>query len=192
MPIDSQRKSYLSLTHARSVCRLGGVISKRDYDSRYKDIHNNLPANPNRTYKDWPGWGVFLGTGNTEPCVVKSFLGYEDAKRFCVVNKFKNVADYRTGYEDPSSKLPANPNLYYKDFVSWIDFLGVDSIPLGRKPKTFLPFNDSRALCIEHKVRSQVDYRSRRKQINPNMPSSPSDSYKESGWISWQHFLNKK
>ena len=107
-------KSIVSFDQAKQLCKEHEVLGKNDYYKRYKDIHPQLPSNPNVVYKDsgWNGWGEFLATGTTRRT---KFLSYSQAQKFCKKHKVLDSLDYHKRYKNLHPQLPNSPNVIYKD-----------------------------------------------------------------------------
>ena len=56
----------------------------------------------------------------------KDFLTYDEAKlalqEYCM--SFNCILDYKHSYKDVNSRLPCSPEIIYKDWGGWKDFLG--------------------------------------------------------------------
>ncbi len=87
----------------------------------------NLPANPNKVYKDeWISWGDWLETGMLAS-KNKNFLPFKEAKSFALTLGIKNEKEWRNwkrkGQLPPN--IPAKPEVVYKDngWKGYVDFL---------------------------------------------------------------------
>ncbi len=93
------------------------IKSYSQYRKKYKQ-DNKLPSNPNIYYKDFPGWIIFLEKKS------KNFYStWQEASRATMRLGIKSVRQYRKKYKQ-DNRLPSNPDIYYKDFPSWVIFFG--------------------------------------------------------------------
>jgi len=93
-----------------------------EYLKRYKE-DPKLPSSPHN-FKDFPGWGVFLGTG-AKPRKDRAvfYKTWQEASRAVKKHKLKRGRDYKVRYRvDP--KLPSNPWHIYKDYPGHDVFFG--------------------------------------------------------------------
>ncbi len=92
-----------------------GITSGPKYQRYYKK-DERLPSNPDETYKDFPGWIIFLG-GSIK------YKTWKEASRAAIKLNIISGPMYTRSYRnDP--KLPGNPYYFYKDFPGWKKFLG--------------------------------------------------------------------
>jgi hypothetical protein len=189
----SRRKEFVSFHKAKALCRQYKITKRQDYMERRLEISPLLPSKPSSVYEEhWAGWFHFLGGGKRSRSFLGAFYTYPEAKDFCKDNNIKTKAEYIAVVGIRKSKLPYNPRVFYKEFFGWPSFFDRPQIPTGRPFKTMLSYAESRDLCIKHCVQSQTDFRRKRKQINADIPSDPSQRYKGCGWIDWYHFLGKR
>ena len=85
-----------------------------DFFSKTKE----LPTND--FYKEWETWGDFLGNGRVA-ARLKKFEDFSKGKKIARSLKAKSIRDYHTSRPD---NIPAHPKQYYKEWVSWDDWLG--------------------------------------------------------------------
>ena len=73
---------YISYKNLQKLVQKDNVIGKHAYREWWKKNKHlgNIPSTPDRKYKEWNGWGEFLGTG-----VISShnrtYLSYEESKK---------------------------------------------------------------------------------------------------------------
>ena len=179
------QKFFLTYQEASALCIKHNVVSGENYVNRYKDIHPQLPGAPRQKYKTsgWKGMGEFLGNGRIGHR--KAFLSYQEASAICIKHNLLNRTAYDEQYKNISNHLPSNPNKIYKSsgWNGWSEFLGIT--------KAFLSYQEASAICIKHNVTGQIDYKKRYKEIHFQLPSHPSEAYKDSGWSNLREFLNK-
>ena len=177
------RNLFLSFENAKEVCKERKILTKVDYQNRYKAIHPQLPSNPYRFNKDcgWVNWGEFLGVDNRRGAC----LSYRQAQKVCVENQIMSQLDYRNRYKDIHPKIPSTPDVFYKNsgWTNWGEFLAT-----GNGCKVFLEFDVAKKLCKQHNIFSQSDYKKRFKDIHPQFPSNPNSTYRDK-WNGWRDFL---
>jgi hypothetical protein len=97
---------------------------------------SNIPSRPDRTYEDkgWKGWRDWFGNyrGNR-----KEFLPYRKARALARTLDIKSTAEWHLFSKQGKrpKDIPANPNTYYKEFISYPDFLGYKVNRRSRKNK---------------------------------------------------------
>jgi hypothetical protein len=109
--------------------------NQTDWFLYYKnnEFKDKFPRNPQRTYyKEWKGWGDFLGTGNSR----KYFLSYNKCKQFIYSLNLKKRLDWQNYIK--KNKLPFGIpkvpiSVYKKEWKGWPDFLGTSRKPRSKK-----------------------------------------------------------
>lgn len=156
-----------------------GVSSKRDYLSSYKR-DSKLPARPDTTYLDFPGWNLFFGRPTKE-----FYLTWEEASRAAKALGLALRDDYKNRYGlDP--KLPANPKAMYEDFPGWPAFLR------GMSPKNFYPtWQEASEVAVSLGICSAEQYKNPEfRQRDPRLPGKPERLY--SDFPGWTVFLKRE
>lgn len=184
-----QKDPYTTIEEAtESVVRLK-ILSREDYQARYKE-DSRLPSNPSNVYSsDWKNigeWSGFLG----KP--VKNFYSsVEEAMEAAIRLEIFSSEDYkRLHKEDP--RLHSNPNILYKTdwnrIGKWPGFFG--------RPKDFYStVEEAMEAVVKLKIlrrESIKGYFSRYKE-DPRLPSSPHYFYKKD-WSrigGWPGFLGR-
>jgi len=111
---------------ARKLARSLKCNNRQGYNQLRKDrkLHERIPANPNRIYKDsgWISWNDWFGNRSFD------WLPFEEARKLVWFLKCANLLEYRQLSKDKKlpEGLPANPSFVYKDsgWVSWKDWFG--------------------------------------------------------------------
>jgi len=161
---------YDTLEEASSAARRLGFKSSMQYLKGYKQ-DDGLTRHPSRCYKDWEGWGVFLG-------IIKP-IKYETLGEASMAARqlgFKTSAQYLKGYKQ-DALLPPSPLRCYKDWKGWKTFLGTVRYET-------LEEASAAARLLDFKNRKQ--YISGYKQ-DGGLPRHPSNFYKD--WEGWDVFL---
>jgi hypothetical protein len=89
------------------------------------------------------------------------------------------------------SNIPGNPARTYRDdgWISWPDWLGSEGRVYTKKE--VLPFTEGRAFARGLELKSQKGWYEWNKsgQRPSDIPSDPSVTYRDDGWISWPDWL---
>jgi len=154
----------------------------------------DIPSRPNDNYKNcgWTTWGAFLGN---ETVATKDiiYLSFKEAREYIRSKKFKSRTDFSNFLisEERPSYIHSHPELKYKNsgWMGWSDFLGVEII--GDSKKQSYGFTEAKRQLKKLKVVSKNNYNELRAKgiLNKKFPSSPSRTFRESGWISWGDYL---
>jgi hypothetical protein len=183
------KKNFLPFEEAREFVinlNLNGVKAWNEW-CKSGEKPDNIPRNPARTYKDsgWIGMGDWLGTGNIAN-KNKTYRSFEEAREFARNLKLNGHAawnEWCKSGEKPND-MPQSSHVIYKDcgWVSWGDFLGTGNT----KDYNFRSFEEARKFARNLKLNGQADWfkwcKSGKKP--DDIPSTPSRTYKDSGWIS--------
>lgn len=103
-----------------------GIQSSKDYKNGVYKTDPRLPSDPLDIYKDWPGWGTFLGTGRKKSEGKDKYQTWQRAAKASRKMKIKSSVHYTRVYKT-DSRLPANPREFYEDCPKWDVFLGKKS-----------------------------------------------------------------
>ena len=155
---------------------------------------NDIPANPNQTYKNvgWISMGDWLGTGTIAPAL-RQYRSFIEAKTFVHSLHFKGQSEWFQ-YSKSSKKpldIPTAPSQTYKNdgWISWGDWLGTGRIAHNlREHRSFV---DAREFVHSLKLNSSSEWwqycKSGKKP--EDIPIAPSQLYSNKGWISWGDWL---
>lgn len=118
------KEFYSTCKQASKAAKALNLSSRSEYEANHEK-DSRLPSNPKRVYADFPGWGVFLGTGRK--LVLNPYKTYEEASRAAQKLKVKNRGQYKEK-RHLDSRLPAQPYETYasvwKKNDGWFGFLG--------------------------------------------------------------------
>lgn len=107
-------RDFLSFEDCRKQVRKMKFKTCLEYGKNRKP---NWPANPDRYYEEWRGWGDFLGN---EKC----FISFEDLRREIKKKNITTQKQYRDSYKKFKG-WPAAPNeKYKKQWKNWPHLLG--------------------------------------------------------------------
>ncbi len=175
-----ERDFYPTWQEAASAARSLGIDSVNCYEVGYKK-DPRLPSNPNVVYEDFPGYGIFLGTGNS-PARSRDeiYLTYRQAGAAAIKLGIKSRQQYYREYKKDSS-LPSSPEKFYSDFVSWGDFLRTGRVR-GVKALFYKSWKGASKAACELGILSSSQYRSVRKR-DKKLPGFPEGFYADfPGW----------
>ena len=97
----------------------------------------------------------------------------------------KSIEEYRQ-WQKTQNDMPPYPNITYKKrgWQSWMAFLGTKQLNL----KTFASYEEAKKRVQAAGIKSIKEYVKWQKN-HKNMPSTPSVTYRNQGWINWGEFL---
>ena len=169
-------------------------------------LPDDIPTNPNSTYKDkgWVSWGDWSGTGKIAR-KDRTYRKFEDARQFVRSLNLENQTEWTRYYRGERPDLPSIPDdipriprEVYKDegWVGFGDWLGTGRI--ANFNRVFRSFENARMFARSLNLRSQAEwhryYKGERPDLPPvldDIPHSPSQTYKDKGWLSWGDWLGK-
>ena len=188
----------LPFAEALSVARSRGLASQKEWQAWCKAgmRPSNVHSNPHKFYKDggWQGWGHWLGTGNVNSAN-KEFLPFEEAlaaaRSLGLANKKEWEVWRKSGARPPN--VPSAPDRIYKDH-GWQGlghWLGTGNQQGNQHAKAFLPFNEALVVARSLRLTTSNEWRAWSKSgARPtNVPSKPSEAYKDYGWQGLKHWL---
>jgi superfamily II DNA or RNA helicase len=168
------------------------IISKFQFKSQIdfitwaRSISNtfNVPIVPNKAYENegWTDWDDFFG----KPKIL--YLSFEDSRDWARKSSIKSSQVWFKSKDLVPENIPFNPQIYYKNegWLGWADFLGT----INDKNRVFLNFQEAKNYIAAFKIKSTNEWREWSKIHRPsNIPGSPDQYYKNTGWVSWSDFL---
>jgi superfamily II DNA or RNA helicase len=183
--------SWRPFEEAREFVRNLNIPGKNEWALKYKnrEIPYDIPATPNYIYSnDWVSWGDWFGNGNIQPQMI-NFLTYNEAKQIVHKLNISNVKqwnDYKKLYKLPEG-IPKTPEEVYKE-SGWTNYFDW----LGNKQKLFIDFKKARVFAQKLKFKSRAEWTrfTKSDDFPDNIPTVPSKTYKNSGWVDWSDFLD--
>ncbi|MGE8303342.1 MAG: VPA1269 family protein [Pseudomonas kermanshahensis] len=150
-----------------------GITSSAEYTKLYKRDFR-LPSRPDQVYiSDWKGWIDFLDKE-------QKYSDYYEARAIARSYHFRTASDYRDTCLEIEPRFYAAPQLAYKEWNGWNDYLG-----LGKE--ALLKYEDARDLVRNAGITTRAAYIKLRAD-NPRLPAGPESTYKKM-WHGWLHFL---
>ena len=181
----------LSFKSARKLVRELKINKITDYRRLGMNFlrSKGIPSNPDKKYKSegWNGWSDFLGVEIFDHEI--EFLSFSEARKFVHRQKFNSRTEWNTWSKNHRpNNIPSAPQTTYKNngWISWSDWLNIELI--ATKKIKFLSFHKARKFVRGLNLKTQDEYKQYVKS-NSMLPSNPSRSYKNSGWVSWGNWL---
>ena len=160
---------------------LKNIKEWREYCESGKKNDDDIPSNPNQTYKNkgWIDWYDFLGTKKNK------FRTFKEARKFARCLGIKDWIKYCKSGEKPDD-IPSSPNQTYKGkgWKGWSNFLGNAEIK-------FRTFEEAREFARRLGIKNIKSWKKICKsgEKPDDIPSSPDKAYKNKGWTDWYDFL---
>ena len=196
---NTQTKQFLPFEEALAVARSLRLPGRMEWQVWSKEGLRpaNIPANPNRVYKDhgWQGWGHWQDTGNQAGGQQAShFLPFAEALTVTHSLGLPSRMEWKVWSKEGLRpvNVPSNPDAVYKDhgWQGWGHWLGTGNTS-GARAKNFLPFDE--ALCAARQLRlvSKKEWQLWCKSCArpANVPARPDLAYVHDGWMGWVHWL---
>jgi Phage-integrase repeat unit len=190
--IQSHLKTYLAFDDAKEFVHSLGFKNRDDWLTYAKTGKKpaNIPADPSKRYKEWRGWGDWLGTGTIAP-KNRQFRPFNEARQFVNrlgIGSWSKWISYCNSGDKPED-IPSNPDKYYeKDWIGWGDWLGTGTI--GPHDRVYRPFKEARKYIRSLGLKNQAEWNSYCKSGRKpqDIPSHPSNKYNKD-WIGWGDWL---
>ena len=191
--ISNLNKTFRPFKEARKFVHSLNLKNCQEWNEYCKSGNrpDDIPACPNVYKEDWVCLGDWLGTG-TIASSNRMFRPFEKARKFVHSLNLKNGKEWRRYCKSGNKPddIPARPNSIYKD-KGWVclgDWLGTGTVPFNR---IFRPFEKARKFIRSLKLKSQKEWREYCKSGNKptNIPSNPSATYKDEGWVGYGDWL---
>lgn len=168
---------YKEYDEAKRSAQQLGVTGAVSYRQLYKE-DLLLPSNPAGKYPEWTGWADFVGKSSYG----SKYKTYQEASAATQELEIQSKQEYDKRYkEDP--QLPSAPNKSYTDWVSWWDFLGIETID-------YYSFEEAAVAAQRLVITGMKQYRKRYAE-DERLPSNPERTY-EGEWRGWMWFLGKE
>jgi hypothetical protein len=190
------RVAWRSFTEARAVARGLGLTGAKGWKgwSKSEQRPSDIPSSPEKTYRDagWISWPDWLGNGK-ERVLAKDMLPFAVGRAYARKLKLMSHREWREWNKSGQrpSNIPADPAKTYRDdgWISYPDWLGSGG-KAGNKVAP-LPFAVGRAYVRKLKLKTQKEWYewSKSGQRPSNIPSLPSRTYRDDGWISLPDWL---
>jgi hypothetical protein len=186
---------------ARECAKGLGLKSYREWDAFSKSGNRpkDIPSHPNKVYKDsgWVNWGDWLGTGNVyrgdRPGTGNVYRGdrrsFEEARKYIRSLNFKSSNEWRVFSKSGNrpKDIPSHPDKAYRDsgWINWSDWIG------NVARYNWRSFEEAREYIKGLGLKGKKEWRAFSKSGNrpKDIPASPNQVYKDSGWVNWGDWL---
>jgi hypothetical protein len=185
-------RTYRTFDLARSFVHSLKLRSVSDWQIYCKsgEKPDDIPVTPNHVYKNdgWESWSNWIGNGNT-----RNYRPFKEARAFVHSLELKNQANWikYSRSDDRPKDIPAAPSGAYKNkgWVSMGDWLGTGFI--AHQHKAYRPFSEALAFVHTLGLKNRNAWRMYLKKGDKpdDIPADPNNTYKESGWESFGHWL---
>lgn len=115
-------KRYSTWKEASKAAKSLGIGSAKQYSVKYRR-DPGLPATPNISYPDFPGWYVFLGKKDQSRRSGVRYPDWKSASKAAKKLGITSLNHYNKLYRR-NPRLPSSPRSAYSDFPGWPTFLG--------------------------------------------------------------------
>ena len=190
--IANTKRAFKPFAEAKLFVRDLNFKNIKEYSiwSKTSDRPLDIPTTPEQVYKEWLGWGDWLGTNNiaTQNRKYREFNKARDLVRGLKLSSRNEFSDWAKTQEE-LNEIPLTPSHVYKtEWISWGDWLGTGAV--ANSHKVFRTFNEARVYVRSLKFQGKDDYMIWSKSAKrPNdIPSTPTQTYKTE-WISWGDWL---
>ena len=188
----SSKKNWLPFNKARKYARTLNLKSHSDwvlFCQKGKRPYN-IPSHPERTYSEnWKSWQDWLSNLKNKTRHRK-VIPLKDLKRFARSKKIKSASQWRSFVKENRSPflIPARPEVTYKEWKSWADFLGTKN--KATYEIKYLPFREAKRLVRRKKISTTLEFKeSLKKGRLKGIPSHPERTYSKQ-WKGFKDFLN--
>ena len=191
---DGGRGAMLHFSAARTIVLKLKLGSQKEWNvwSKSEQRPSNIPSHPYEVYRDdgWismPDWLGYEGR-RAPPGSMLSFMAARAIVRKLKLKSSKEWVDWRSSGQRPSN-IPSTPSKMYRDdgWISMPDWLGYEGLARGK----MLPFPVARMIVRKLKLKGLKEWEAWKKagQRPSNIPSTPSQVYRDAGWISMPDWL---
>jgi len=189
--IGIQENNWLSFSEAKRWVSVLALKSETEWrrHKKFGVLPEVIPATPEEAYRtEWLGWGDFLGTGNKAPS--KNMKPFGQARDYIRALNLKDSRAWRrfVKTEMCPDDIPSSPDTFYKEWVSWMDWLGTEHS--AKRKRNWLSFEEAVLLSRSLNLKSESEWRKARKngRIPPELPAAPEQLYKAE-WQGWKYWL---
>jgi superfamily II DNA or RNA helicase len=172
-------------------------LNLKSREEYYKYIHSEnlktfFPENPRIYYtnKGWKGWVDWLGLNTQKKKEVKHYLQFEIAREIIQNLKLTSQKDWENYIKsnDRNPEIPKFPHKTYRQFISFKDWIGVDSVNKWKS------YTDGKKFVSKLGIMNVLEWikYAKSNERPSEIPSTPQRIYKYNGWISWEDWLGNQ
>ena len=194
--ISNKNKEFLNFQEAKKYAISLNLTSAKQWKEFCKSRKkpNNIPANPDTTYKNngWISYGDWLGTGNIQASKI-IYRDFIEARNFVRKLNLKSNIDWNdySKSENKPKDIPATPMSTYKNngWLNMGDWLGTNRIAFGSVE--YLKFDEVKDFVNKLNINSKKEWEEYCSSgLKPNnIPKTLHYTYK-SEWKGWEDFFN--
>ena len=181
---------FVSYDEAKKFARNKKIKSKAEWHilTKSKNFPDNIPKTPDQIYKEFEGWGKFLGTKNIRG--KNNFLSYKDCKIYAKSLKLRTVKEWLNLKGRPEN-VPQNVKYFYKnEWEGWSIFLGVKIVSSKEKTKFYCTYLQAKKYAKSLKLKNVKEWIvfTKNKNFPAKIPKKP-DRWFKNEWETWGIFL---
>ncbi|CAO6130571.1 SF2_C_EcoAI-like domain containing protein [Candidatus Pelagibacterales bacterium] len=181
---------FVSYDEAKKFARNKKIKSKAEWHilTKSKNFPDNIPKTPDQIYKEFEGWGKFLGTKNIRG--KNNFLSYKDCKIYAKSLKLRTVKEWLNLKGRPEN-VPQKPKYFYKnEWEGWSIFLGVKIVSSKEKTKFYCTYLQAKKYAKSLKLKNVKEWIvfTKNKNFPAKIPKKP-DRWFKNEWETWGIFL---
>jgi superfamily II DNA or RNA helicase len=181
---------FVSYEEAKKFARNKKIKSKAEWHilTKSKNFPDNIPKTPDQIYKEFEGWGKFLGTKNIRG--KNNFLTYKDCKIYAKSLKLRTVKEW-LNLKDRPENVPQKPQYFYKnEWEGWSTFLGVEIVSSKEKTKFYCTYLQAKKYAKSLKLKNVKEWIvfTKNKNFPAKIPKKPNRWFKNE-WETWGIFL---
>jgi superfamily II DNA or RNA helicase len=195
---DDRSKRYRPFNDARAFVHKLSLKSGNEWKKFCQTANKpeDIPTKPDRVYKGrgWSTMGDWLGTGLIAT-QLRKYRCYDGAREYVRELRLKNQAEW-SAYCKSGRKpndIPYSPGRVYKEkgWLNFGDWLGTGTV--ATQLRVYRPFLEAKAFVHKLGLKGENGWRKYCKSgKKPNdLPSAPSQFYRDKGWINWGDWLGK-
>lgn len=159
-------------------------------------LEPRLPSNPDKYYRDQVCTSI-LGMFGLEE---KIFFTYDEAMAYCS-GKYRELPDkkkptnlnaFYQKLRAVEERLPSGPNVFFKN-DGWVSF----RVLFGLEEKVLFTYREAVEYCADRyrrlpdseKLSNLYFLYKKLRQLEPRLPSTPTNTYKNRGWTSYRRLF---
>jgi len=170
-----KNRQYYSYEECCKLIISNNILSKSGYNNfRRSSKDLKIPSNPEKHFKEW-SWDYFFKKK------IRNFLKFEDAREYAHTLKIKSNKKWVEWINSNNIDfLPTYPNNFYKEWISWSDWLD---------NKKIISYEDAKVYLSDKNINTIKDYHIWYDLNKINfLPKIPHKYYKE--FISYKDYLS--
>jgi superfamily II DNA or RNA helicase len=188
------RVNYRSYEEAKKYAQSLNCKNRDEWNkyTKNKNYPSDIPKNPFSVYKNFEGWGEYLGSGYIAN-QKRIYLSYIEAKKYAISLNLKTRKDWslHTKSKNFSSNLPSYPEVVYKtQFEGWGKFLGTGFV--SHRNRKYRSYEVIKKYIKKFKFSKKSDWIKFKdsKKFPKDFPKYPEQTFKiNKKWEGWGKFL---